>query len=294
MENNAHDNRFSQIKTTLLFILALNWSVSLAKIILGVFTRCTSITADGFHSLSDGASNVIGLIGNRVASQPTDKDHPYGHKKYETFFALGIAALLFILSFELFQTAFARFRHPQTPSVDAKSFIVMLTTLAVNILVMTYEYRKGKKLQSDLLISDSIHTRADIFISLSVIAALIFIKMGYPFIDPLISMVIALFIVHSGLKIAVASSRVLCDKAVIIEDRKIADIVLKVKGVKACHKIRTRGRIDDIHVDLHVQVRPHMHIEEAHKICYAIEEALKKSIEGVTDVIVHIEPKENN
>jgi divalent metal cation (Fe/Co/Zn/Cd) transporter len=67
--------------------------------------------------------------------------------------------------------------------------------------------------------------------------------------------------------------------------------VLGIKGVKACHKIRTRGRGDDIHIDLHVQVNPHMHIDEAHEICYTIEDALVKTIPGVTDVLVHIEPR---
>jgi cation diffusion facilitator family transporter len=293
MENKEDNNRFREIKTTLIFILVLNWIVSLAKIMLGMLTRCASITADGFHSLSDGASNIIGLIGIRVASQPSDKDHPYGHKKYETFFSLGIAAMLFIVSFELFQAAIARLRTPEVPQIDSKSFAVMIMTLAVNLVVILYETKKGKKLQSDILISDAMHTKADIFISLSVIFALVVIKLGLPLIDPLVSMLIALFIVYSGLKIAMASSRVLCDKAVIIEDKRIADIVLKIKGVRTCHKIRTRGRTDDIHVDLHVQVKPHMHIEDAHKICDSIEEALKKEIPGVTDVVVHIEPQEN-
>ena len=75
---------------------------------------------------------------------------------------------------------------------------------------------------------------------------------------------------------------------------KITDIVLGIKGVKNCHKIRTRGRADDIYVDLHVQVNADMHIDNAHKISYAIEEAIKKEIPEVTDVVVHMEPKEKD
>ncbi|MFH1281463.1 MAG: cation transporter, partial [Candidatus Omnitrophota bacterium] len=92
---------YKKIRKILIIILALNWAVALAKIIYGLSSRCFSMAADGFHSLSDGTSNVIGIIGIHFACQPVDKDHPYGHKKYETLFSLGIAAMLFIVSFNL-------------------------------------------------------------------------------------------------------------------------------------------------------------------------------------------------
>jgi cation diffusion facilitator family transporter len=168
----------------------------------------------------------------------------------------------------------------------------MTITLAVNVWVMRYEHKKGKTLKSDILVSDSMHTRADIFISLSVIIALIFIKLGFPIFDPIVMIIISLFIAHSGFEIIRESSRVLCDMAPIVDIKKIEDIVLGVRGVKACHKIRTRGRIDDIYIDMHVQVKPDMHMDEAHKISYKIEEAVKNGIPGVSDVVVHMEPQE--
>jgi cation diffusion facilitator family transporter len=283
---------YSHIRQILIITLALNWGVALVKIIYGLFSRCASITADGFHSLSDGASNIIGLIGIAFASQPKDSDHPYGHRKYETLFSLGIAAALFIVAFNLAKAGVERIYHPVPPQIDSKSFVIMLITLAVNIWVMNYEYKKGKALQSDILISDSLHTKADIFTSLSVIVALIVIKMGYPVIDPIVTILISLFIAHAGYDIIKESSRILCDTAAILDVKEIVNTVLGIKGVKTCHKIRTRGRPDDIHVDLHVQVDPDMHMDEAHKISYIIEEALKKSIPEITDVVVHMEPRE--
>jgi cation diffusion facilitator family transporter len=250
------------------------------------------MTADGFHSLSDGASNIIGLIGISLASQPKDIEHPYGHRKYETLFSLIIAALLFIIAFNLFREGIRRLFHPVIPQVDLKSFLVMVTTLEVNLFVMRYEYKKGELLKSDILISDSLHTKADILTSLSVLIALIAIKLGYPLIDPIATVIIALFIAYAGYNIVRQGSKVLCDTAPIIDVKKIVDIVLGIKGVKTCHKIRTRGRPDDIHVDLHVQVKPDMHMDEAHQISYTIEEAIKKGIPEITDVIVHMEPKE--
>jgi cation diffusion facilitator family transporter len=283
---------YRRIRDILIVILALNWAVALAKIIYGAFSHCSSMTADGFHSLSDGASNIIGLIGIHFAGQPTDKDHPYGHKKYETFFSLGIAVLLFLVCFNLFKEGVKRIYHPVVPGADVISFTVMLITMAINFWVMNYEHKQGLLLKSDILVLDSMHTKADIFTSLSVIIALISIRLGLAIIDPIATILISLFIAHAGYEIAKQSSSILCDTAAILDDKKIVSIVLGVKGVKACHKIRTRGRPDDIHVDLHVQVNADMHIDAAHKVSYAIEEAIKKTIPEVTDVVVHMEPRE--
>ncbi|MBM3246789.1 MAG: cation transporter [Candidatus Omnitrophica bacterium] len=285
---------YSRIRRILILTLALNWTVAIAKIIYGVISRCASMTADGFHSLSDGTSNIIGLIGIHFACQPKDSDHPYGHKKYETFFSLGIAALLFLVCFNLFKEGVKRLFNPVIPQVDLNSFIIMLITMAINFWVMRYEYNKGVMLKSDILTLDSMHTKADIFTSLSVIIALVAIKLklAYRVIDPAVTIMISLFIAKSAYEVAKHSSAILCDSAAILDVKKIVDIVLGVRGVNTCHKIRTRGRPDDIHVDLHVQVNPDMHIDNAHKISSAIEEAIKSRIPCVTDVVVHMEPKE--
>jgi cation diffusion facilitator family transporter len=281
---------YQKIRKILIIVLVLNWTVALAKIIYGLSSRCFSMTADGFHSLSDGTSNVIGIIGIHFACQPVDKDHPYGHKKYETLFSLGISAMLFLVSFNLLKAGWQRLLHPITFQADLGSFVVMLATLAVNIYVMRYEFKKGKTLNSDILISDSLHTRADIFTSISVIVSLIITKLGFPLIDPIVTILISLFIGYAAFEIAKQSSDVLCDTAVFLDDRKVKDIVLKIEGVRACHKIRSRGRVDDIYIDLHVQVNPSMHIDSAHQISYRIEEAIKSAIPGITDVVVHMEP----
>ncbi len=281
---------YQKIRKILVIVLMLNWAVALAKIIYGLSSRCFSMTADGIHSLSDGASNIIGIVGIHLACQPVDKDHPYGHKKYETLFSLGIAAMLFIVSFNLLKQGWQRLQHPVSFQADLGSFAVMLITLTVNIYVMRYEYKKGRALKSDILVSDSLHTRADIFTSFSVIISLIVTKLGFPLIDPIVTILIALFIGYAAFEITKQSSDVLCDTAVFMDDQKVKDIVLRIEGVRACHKIRSRGRIDDIYIDLHVQVNSSMHIDNAHQISYRIENAIKSAIPGITDVVVHMEP----
>jgi cation diffusion facilitator family transporter len=285
------EERYQKIRRILIYILILNWGVAAAKLFYGWLTRSASMTADGFHSFSDGASNIIGLFGIWVASRPVDQSHPYGHKKYETLTSVAISALLFLVCLNVVREGVIRFLHPVIPKVDVKSFLVMGVTLAINIAVMIYERKRGRALRSDILISDALHTRADILTSTSVIITLIGVKMGYPILDPIASLMIAVFIGYAAVDILRESSRVLSD-GVAIREEEIEKVVLNIKGVKEVHQVRSRGRPDDIHVDLHVLVDPEMHVHRAHHLSYAIENKIKRDLRGVTDVVVHMEPKE--
>jgi cation diffusion facilitator family transporter len=282
-------SKFSEIRRILILVLLFNWLVAFSKIIYGLITKCASMTADGVHSFGDGASNIVGLIGIWVASKPRDEGHPYGHKKFETISTLGIAFILFLASFNIVTHAFSRILHPVTPDVTALSFILMLVTMAINVGVMKYERRRGEELSSDILVCDSLHTRSDIFASIAVVGTLVSIKMGFSFLDIVVASVIALLIAKSGFDILKKSSNVLCD-ATVLAKSEIADIVDKIPEVKSIHKIRTRGRKDDIHVDLHVVISPKMHVDDAHRLSHKIQSELKSKVSGITEVSVHIEP----
>lgn len=282
-------SRFTQIRTVLIIILFLNWFVSFLKIVYGFISKSSAISADGFHSFSDGTSNIIALVGVWVASQPVDKEHPYGHKKYETFTAIVIAVVLFIVAFNLIHDGVERFFHPVVPIVTTISFAVMVATLIVNFIVVKFEMKRSRELKSDILMADATHTRSDILVSLSVIVTLIAIRVGFPIVDTIAAIVIALFIAYGGIMIMRESSAILCDRGAMVSD-KIRDIVLGIEGIKDCHKIRTRGRSDDIYIDLHILVNPDMHVKTAHELNDVIEKAIKEKIEGVTDISIHTEP----
>jgi cation diffusion facilitator family transporter len=249
------------------------------------------MTADGFHSLADGSSNLLGLFGIWVSSRPIDDNHPYGHKKFETLTSIGIAGLLFLVCFNVIREGIARFLNPVSPEVTWASFAVMAVTLGINLLVMTYEKRQGEVLRSDILVSDALHTRADILTSSSVFITLIGVRLGYPVVDPVASLVIAIFIAYAAVGILREGSMVLSDAAA-INTQEIEKVVLAIRGVKECHQIRSRGRPDDVHIDLHVLVHPEMHVHDAHHLSYAIENKIKRVFRGVTDVVVHMEPAE--
>ncbi|OGX28026.1 MAG: hypothetical protein A3F87_04255 [Omnitrophica WOR_2 bacterium RIFCSPLOWO2_12_FULL_51_24] len=284
-------NKYIQIRNILIWTLALNWGVALAKIVYGLMTQSLAMSADGFHSLSDGSSNIIGLIGIAAASRPRDAGHPYGHRKYETLASMAIAVALFFIAFKLITTSIHKLVHQEliNPEANLGSFVVMGITLAVNIGVMKYELRKGRELNSDFLVADAMHTGSDIFASSMVIGSLISVRLGLPIIDVIAGIIISLLIAYIGVGILKHSSRVLTDYAV-IEVQHICDALSDMHEVVGCHRIRTRGRQDDIHADLHITVDKDMTVAKAHDLSTAIEKRIRERFPGVTDVIVHIEP----
>ncbi len=288
-----HQSYYSSVKKVLLIVLILNVAVALAKMIYGSMTNSLSMVSDGFHSLFDGTSNVIGIIGITLASRPPDKIHPYGHEKFETFASLGIAFLLFITCFEIFQSALGRFYNPETPDITILSFGVMGITLLINLAVSQYEKKKGLKLGSSILVSDSKHTRSDVYVSIAVILGFIAIKMGFNLVDPIISIIIAILIARMGLEIIKSSSSVLLDSAP-LDAEIIKKIVLSVPNVKGSHKIRSRGPVSHIFVDLHVTLKSCSSADEAHKTAHLVEKKLKESMLGIEDVVVHVDPCEED
>lgn len=281
--------RFKKIRQVLLYVLFLNFAVAFAKIAYGTFSNTLSMTADGYHSLFDGISNIVGLAGIYIASRPPDKTHPYGHQKYETLASAFIAILLIYVAFEIFQDALGRFFTRDVPEVTSVSFLIMLGTMGINYLVTRYEHSQGVSLQSQVLIADSMHTKSDIYVSLSVIVSLAAVEFGYPLLDPFIALIISILILRAGFRIIKQSSATLLDMSQ-LDEEEICDIVMGVDGVLGCHKIRTRGAMGDIRIDMHLLVRPEMPIEEAHLISHSVSKLLKAEYQGVSDVVVHIEP----
>ncbi|OIO39566.1 MAG: cation transporter [Candidatus Omnitrophica bacterium CG07_land_8_20_14_0_80_50_8] len=287
--NLTRPTRVHQIAVVLWVTLGLNWLVAALKIMFGLVTGCMVIIADGAHSFSDGTSNIIGLIAIHVSASPPDNGHPYGHQKYETLASAVIAFLLFVVSFSIFKEAIHSFIHPTQPEVNALSFGLMTFTLVVNLFVVWYERRAGRRLKSDLLISDAWHTLTDVLVTLTVFVALAGIYWNVPRMDSIFSLLIAAVIVTTALGILKTSSDVLCDKAV-LDLGQIEKIVRSVDGVQGCHQIRTRGRTDDIYVDLHVLVDNEMTVARSHQLANTIEHDIKNAKPGIHDVVVHVEP----
>lgn len=287
--NLAREERARQVSKVLWVTLGLNWGVAALKVLFGLATNCVSITADGVHSFSDGASNIIGLIAMAIAGHPADRDHPYGHQKYETLASAGIAFFLFAVAIGIARKAIASWDGAAVPQVSTVSFGVMIVTLLVNIFVVWYERKMGRRLRSELLLSDSWHTITDIFVTLGVVVALAGIALGIPRADAVFSLGIAGVIAWTAWGILKHSSDVLCDHAA-VDTKAIEAVVRSVEGVRDCHEIRSRGSLENIYLDLHVLVDPEMTVAASHRVANVIEREIKNRIAGIFDVVVHIEP----
>ncbi len=282
--------RHAEVSLVLTQVLVLNLIVATAKIAFGYASGAISILSDGFHSLTDSASNIVGLVGIRAAGQPPDEDHPYGHRKYETVAAAALIVFLLLLFIEILRNAFNHLSGRTAPTtISMASFVVMLGTLGVNLFVVSYETRESRRLGSEVLLADAIQTRGDVWSSLTVVVALIGARLGWPILDPLAALVVAGFIGWAGYQIATATTPILSDRIVIAES-DLERVVLSVPGVLGCHQIRTRGSSDHVFLDLHVWLPPDMHLRDAHALSHVVKDLLMARYPQIADAIIHIEP----
>ena len=293
MGNVAPVNNVLQIRKVLLYTFALNAAVAIAKVIYGYITNSIAMTSDGFHSLFDGVSNIVGLVGIWIAYHPPDENHPYGHKKYETLFTIIISVMIFVTCFQILKQVYHSIVEYHKTEVTGVSFVVMFVTMAVNIFVTIYERKKGIELKSEFLIADAMHTKSDILASIGVIVSLIITKSGYRIADTIAGLVIAFLIARIGYEIIKKASDVLVD-TICIDTTALEGVIKSVEGVKGCHDIRTRGTEHSINLDVHILVDPRMSIEKAHEVADSVEERVKSSFPAVTDIVVHIEPEGND
>ena len=283
-------DRYSAVEHVLLRVLLLNLGVAIAKLAFGYASGAISILSDGFHSLTDAASNVVGIVGVRAARRPPDEDHPYGHRKYETVAAAAVTVFLLLVMIEVLRNAFNTLSgRSQHHEITLASFAVMALTVGVNLWVISYESRAAERLGSEVLLADAMQTRGDVWSSVTVIAALVGAREGLPILDPLAALVVAGFIGHAGFQIARATTGILSDR-IVIADADLERVVMSVAGVLGCHHIRTRGSADHVFLDLHVWLPAEMRLTEAHDLSHVVKDKLMARYPQIADAVIHIEP----
>ena len=285
--------RHQEVSRVLARVLVLNLAVAAAKLVLGYATGAVSIVSDGFHSVTDSASNIIGLVGQRAARKPPDADHPYGHRKFETLAAAAIFIFLVFAVVEIGRAALNRLATPAPPEISWISFAVMIATLLVNLGVVRYEAGQGRALRSELLLADAVHTRSDVFATIGVLISLVAVALGYPLLDPISGVAIAILIARTSFEIARDTSGILSDRMV-IDEEDIRGVVVGVPEVVGCHHIRTRGSMDHVFLDLHVWFPADMPLERAHALSHDVKDRLMARFPQIADAIIHIEPPPAN
>lgn len=279
------------VRRLLIGFLLLNLIVTAVKFVAGALTGSIAVIADAFNALVDSSSNIIGLLGLRAAAEPPDAAHPYGRRKYETIATLGIGGLMLLAGWEVLQDVFDRLSGGQPPEVTPVSLALLLATLPLNIFTVWYEGKRGRQLGSDILIADATSTRVNIFVSLSALIGLLGASIGLPWLDIVVALGIVAYVFRSAYRIIRDTAGVLTDSAA-IDPHLVEDIARSVPGVWFATRVRSRGREDDVHLDLHIKVDPAMATEQAHAIASEVERQLRHRLAGVVDAVVHIEPGE--
>jgi cation diffusion facilitator family transporter len=277
------------VRRVLGLTLLLNVLVSAGKIVVGKTSGSLSMVADGYHSLTDGLNNVVGLVVASFAYKPPDAGHPYGHRKFETAATMFIGLALLGVAYHVVEQALSQLKSDRPADVGALNWVVMGVTLLANVFVTWYERREGRRLGSPYLLADAAHTRSDIYVTMGVVVSFAGARAGLPWMDGLVAAGIAAFIAFLAVQILIGSFNTLTDRAVLPSD-SLQAIVLRVPGVRDCRDVRTRGGEGAVYVDLIVHVDGDMRLRAAHDVADRIEAALQDAHPEIVDVVVHIEP----
>ncbi len=260
------------------------------KLVVGALAGALSLVADGVHSLLDASSNVVGLVGIVAAAKPPDAGHPYGHRRFETIASVIIGLLIAAGLVEIVRRIWQGLagRH-EPPDVGPLEIAFVAGTIAVNLLISRYERRRGRELRSAILTADAGHTFSDALAAVAVLVSFVAVTFGWGWADLAAAVVVCLFIARTAWVILASNLGVLADHAM-IDPTSVREVVSRIDGVYGCHRIRSRGHQDHVHVDLHIHLDPKTRLSEAHAKTHEVMQAIRDAFPEVKDVVIHTEP----
>lgn len=295
MNNNGNEIE-EKLKTNAARLSILsNSGLILLKIVAGITTSSFSIISEAIHSMSDLLASIIAYFAVKKASEPADKDHAFGHGKYEDFSGLIEGVLIILAAFYIVYESSLKIIHGKFPeiSVDAAIYVMMFSVV-VNCCVSSHIFKTAKQTGSVALFADAEHLRTDIYTSIGVLTGLVLIKItDFHIIDPIIALFVSVLIFEAGWSICKKTIDNLLDKSLSIEaENKITEIIKSVSGYSfLISNIKTRQSGAKTQIELTLSVDGDMTVKESHCLCNVIEEELNTKI-GNIDTLIHIEPNQ--
>lgn len=290
--------REKKIVTVTVWGAVVNLLLSLVKIVAGVLGNSAAMVADAIHSLSDLISDAVVLVMVKIASKGEDKDHDYGHGKFETMATLLVSVMLLVVAVGIMAKSIEKIMEVVNGGILEKPGMVALWAAAISIVAKEILYqwtaRVGKKVNSPSMISNAWHHRSDALTSIGALVGIGFaILLGekWTVLDPIIGCVISIFILVVAVKMALPALNELMDASLPEStENEIVEIIQKVKDVDDVHGIKTRKIGPNIIIDAHVVVDPDMSVKAAHDITVLIEDALRGTYGNGTIISIHVEP----
>lgn len=278
--------KVQQVKRVILIEGASNVLVLIIKLFAGISTGSLAILSDAVHSLTDVSNNIIAWSIVRISAAPADKNHPYGHKKFETLAVFVLASLLVVLAFELGLSAI---RKEETEIISGPFELgLMIAVLVINASVSIWQRMWAKRLDSDILYADASHTFSDVFITLSVIIGWQLAAAGYLWLDKFCALAVSCIVLYLAYSLFKKSLPVLLDQSAIDADT-VTKTISQVAGVQNIKRIRSRWIGSNRAIDMIIEVDPHLTTEDSHSITDAIESLLESQFQ-ISDISIHVEP----
>lgn len=270
-----------------------NIALAVLKTLFGLFSHSHALLADGLHSFSDLVSDALVYFGARAGDKRPDKTHPYGHHRIETIIAIVIAFFFLLVSVEIIHDSIQHLiRSPQMDIHNVLVLIIAGLSIGINEGLFHYTFRAGKKIQSNLLVTNAWHKRSDAFASIIVLLSALGSYFNLPYLDLVGATLIALLILKMAITMIHKNVSELIDAAVDPETlKKIQEAILAVNGVTDVHMLRTRLHAGNIFVDVHILVNPTISVSEGHYISDQVYKTLTEQFKEIIDIIVHIDPE---
>ncbi|HHJ35026.1 MAG TPA: cation transporter [Gammaproteobacteria bacterium] len=278
----------------------VNLILSVIKIIGGIVGQSVALLADGIHSLSDLASDGMVLLAVKHAGEDADEDHPYGHARYETLATVALGILLIAVAIGIAYDATLRLEVLRTEKAEdiAGPALFTLAIAAISIVSKEMLYHATRavadRIRSPLLEANAWHHRSDAISSIVVFVGIGATYIGYPLLDAIAAILVALMIAKIGLDLSRQSVQELVDTALEPEMvEQIRKTILDIDEVRQLHLLRSRRMGHNALVDVHIQVSPKLSVSEGHHISESVEKAVIDKFEEINDVTVHIDPEDD-
>ncbi|WP_297494932.1 cation diffusion facilitator family transporter [Thermococcus sp.] len=266
-----------------------NVFLAVIKLVVGLLYSSIALISDGVHSLSDVITSVAGYFGIKIASKPPDRDHPFGHSRFEPLVAFLIGEALLVVAYEIGRDSLMRLLHGESIEVNGIMLGVTVLSIMIKEAMFRYSVYVGRKLNSQILIADAYHHRSDVLSSVAVLIGLGLQKFGFSRGDALAGLVVAVFLVKVSFEIILENVGYLTGRAPPFElCEEIKKRALSVPNVLGIHDLRAHYVGNKLHVELHVEVPPTLSLREAHDV----SEEVKKRIEEIPEVdrvFVHVD-----
>ncbi len=279
------------LRVTWLGLLA-NLLLALAKGFIGIIAHSSALIADAGHSVSDLLSDGITLWAVRMSGIPKDKNHPYGHGKFETVGTFIIALLLLFTGIGVAWHVFNKMDSPEVPGTIA----LWMAGIAIIVKEALFHVTRmvGKRTGSRILLANAWHHRSDAISSVAALVGIGGAQWGIPLMDPIAGVLVAGLIIKTGINIGYESIRELTDETVEEEVlSELEQIMSEIEGVDHFHEMRVRRMGPHLLVDLHIEVDSMMSISAAHQVAERVRLSILEKVSAVNEVLVHVDAEDD-